>query len=554
MMRVRALAAAVAALLLSMPLPAQAARDELVIGMSQYPANFNPNIDAMAAKSYVLGMAQRPITVHDADWQLVCMLCTQLPTIENGRAKVEPLPGGKTGVAVTYSLRPDAKWGDGTPITSRDVVFTAKVGKHPQSGVTHVEFYERLKAVDVKDDKTFTLHFDKLAFDYNAINDFRLLPAHLEEAVFDADPKEYRNRSKFETDTTNPGLWFGPYRPTEVVRGAHVVMEPNPNWWGQKPNFKRIVLKTVESSPALEANLVAGSVDYIPGELGITPDRAVVVEGRVPDRVTVVYKPSLVYEHLEVNLDNPALADLRVRKALLLGLDREALNQQLFQGKLVVANSPVSPLDWVFAKDVPGYGFDERRANQLLDEAGWTRGTDGKRRNAKGEPLSLIVMTTAGNRNREVIQLVIQAAWKRLGIDVVLKNEPSRQFFSDTVQKRNFPHLALFAWYSAPESVPRSTLHSSVIPSAANHYAGQNLSGYVNPRMDALLDQIEGEMDKGKRKELWRQLQVLYAEDLPALPLFWRTDAFVMPKWLKGVVPTGHQYPSTLWVEQWKAE
>ena len=63
---------------------ADAAKDDLVIGITQFPATFNPNIDSMAAKSYVLGMAQRPFTAYDADWKLVCMLCTELPTLENG--------------------------------------------------------------------------------------------------------------------------------------------------------------------------------------------------------------------------------------------------------------------------------------------------------------------------------------------------------------------------------------------------------------------------------------------------------------------------------------
>ncbi len=545
---------AVLFLVLSLAAPAKAARDELVIGISQFPANFNPNIDAMMAKSYVLGMTQRPITVHGLDWRVGCMLCTTLPTLENGLAKVEDLPGGKKGVALTYSLHPEARWGDGTPITSKDVVFTWQVGRHPQSGVTNITFYERLTRIDVKDDKTFTLHFDKLTFDYNAINDFRLLPAHLEEARFRANPADYRVSSAFETDTTNPGLWFGPYRIAELVRGSHLVLLANPQWWGKKPHFKRIVVKAVENSPALEANLVAGSVDYIPGEVGITPDRALVLAQRAGDRVRVVTKPSLVYEHVDLNLSDPVLADRRVRQALLLGLDREALNQQLFQGKLVVADSMVSPLDWVHAKDLPGYGHDPKRAAELLDAAGWRLGTDGKRRNEAGKVLAFELMTTAGNRNREVIQLVMQQAWKRLGIDVTLKNEPPRLFFGETVRKRGFAHMALFAWISAPENPPRTMLHSSNIPSAANGWAGQNSTGYANPRMDQLIDAIEAELNRDKRKALWRELQALYVQDLPALPLFFRTDAYVLPHWLQGVEPTGHQYPTTLWVENWRAE
>lgn len=125
-------------------------------------------------------------------------------------------------------------------------------------------------------------------------------------------------------------------------------------------------------------------------------------------------------------------------------------------------------------------------------------------------------------------------------------------FFAESVTKRKFPHMALFAWYSAPESVPRTTLHSTQIPSEKNNWSGQNYPGYVNPRMDELIDAIEVELDRPKRVALWHELQQIYADDLPALPLFFRADAFILPKQLKGVEPTGHQDPTTLWVEQWR--
>ncbi len=102
---------------------ARAARDELVIAMTQFPATFSPVIESMLAKAYVLAMTRRPLVTYDQRWELVCMLCTELPTIENGLARLEALPGGRTGMALTYTLQPGAMWGDGTPVTTRDVVF-----------------------------------------------------------------------------------------------------------------------------------------------------------------------------------------------------------------------------------------------------------------------------------------------------------------------------------------------------------------------------------------------------------------------------------------------
>ena len=102
--------------------PADAAdHDELTIGVVQFPVMLNPDIEAVAAKSYVLGFTTRPFTVFDADWKVVCLLCTELPSFENGRAVKTQLPDGKTGVDLTYTIRPDAQWGDGVPVTTDDV-------------------------------------------------------------------------------------------------------------------------------------------------------------------------------------------------------------------------------------------------------------------------------------------------------------------------------------------------------------------------------------------------------------------------------------------------
>jgi peptide/nickel transport system substrate-binding protein len=528
------------------------AREQLTIGITQFPSNFHPNIDSMAAKAYLLGFTQRPFTTFDHDWELMCMLCTELPTFQNGKAVREPTPEGKEGVALTYTIREDAVWGDGTPITTRDVLFTWEVGRHPRSGISNAELYRRLWKVDILDDKSFVLHDEKLGFNYNGINDFRLLPEHLERPIFEADPETYRNRTLFDTQPTNPGLAFGPYRIVQVQPGSAIVLQRNPTWWGEEPAFQRIVIKTIENTAALEANLLSGEVDMIEGALGLSLDQAIAFEKRHGDRFKVYYEPGLVYEHLDLMLDNPVLADVQIRRALLHGIDRQALSDKLFAGRQPVALTSVHPLDWVYTEDVPHYPYDAEKAAALLDGAGWTAGAGGMRRNASGAPLRLELMTTAGNRTRELVQQVLQSQWRQLGIDVVIKNEPPRVLFAETVSKRRFTGLVLFAWISSPENPPRTTLHSEAIPSAENGWAGQNHAGYSNPRMDELIDSIEIELDRDKREQLWHELQRLYASELPALPLFFRANAHVWPKWLEGVRPTGQQAVTSLWVEEWR--
>ena len=531
--------------------PARATKDQLVIGITQFPSTFHPNIDSMLAKTYILSMTARPFTTYDKDWKLVCMLCTELPTIENGLAKPEKTPKGKQGIALTYTIHPHAKWGDGAPVTTEDVVFTWKVGRHKKTGVSDQEFYRSLYKIEAKDDKTFTLHFDKLTFDYNAINGFNLLPAHIDKGNF-TDPVKYKHRTAFDTDTMNEGLYFGPYVIAEVASGSHVVLEPNPLWWGKPPVFKRIVVRVIENTAALEANLLSGGIDMIAGELGLTIDQALAFEKRHGKSYNMIFKPGLIYEHIDLNLDNPILRDRRVRHALIYTLDREALSAQLFAGRQPVAHSNVNPLDWVYTEDIPKYRFDPKRAAALLNEAGWAARKKGIRHDDKGQRLSLEIMTTAGNRTRELVEQVLQSQWRAAGIDVRIRNEPARVFFGQTVTERKFTGLAMYAWISAPESVPRTTLHSAHIPSADNNYAGQNYTGFKNAEMDELLEAIEVELDRYKRTAMSKRLQEIYALELPVIPLYFRANPYILPKWLEGVEPTGHQNPTTLWVENWR--
>jgi peptide/nickel transport system substrate-binding protein len=548
------------------------ARDQLIIGTTQFPSTLHPSIDSMLAKSYVLGLTQRPFTTYDQNWELVCLLCTELPTIENGKAKIEDLPPGfkrdpgttfcksadpalaTKGMAVTYTIQPNATWGDGTPVTTDDVMFTYEVGKNEKTGFSNSELYRRIVSIDVLDKKTFTIHGDRVDFGYNGINDFQLIPAHLERAALGDDPAEYHNRTLYNTDPTNPGLWFGPYRVTSIEPGTQIVLDANPTWWGEKPQIRRIVIKTIDNTSALEANLLSGAIDYIAGENGLSIDEAIAFEERHKDTYNVLYKPVLFFEHVTPNHDDPALSDKRVRQALLYALDREALSQQLFGGRQPVADSDVSPLDWIHSDEIRKYKHDPGQAAALLDAAGWKLGPDGLRHDSAGKPLRFELMTTAGDRTRELVEQVLQSQWKAIGVDVRIKNEPARVLFGETITKRKFTGLALFAWLSSPENVPHTTLHSTMVPTEANGWAGQNYADYRNPELDDLMDCIEIELDRGKREQMWHKLQAIYAEELPDLPLYFRAQAFIMPKWLKGVRPTGHQYQSTLWAEQWRIE
>jgi peptide/nickel transport system substrate-binding protein len=528
-------------------------RDVLTIGITQYPSTLHPNIENMAAKSYVLGFTRRPLNARDADWALVCLLCETLPTLENGLAARETTPDGRPGIRVTLRLREGLRWGDNTPITAEDLRFAWEAGREAATGFGPAEFYRSAYELIVVDPRTVTLRFDRVTFDFAAMGDFQPLPAHIERPIWQADPRAYRTRTQYDTNPSNPGLWSGPYRVASVQPGSGVNLERNAAWNGAAPAFRSIRIRTVENTTALEAQLLSGQLDMIAGELGLPVEQAAALARRAPARFRFEFRPGLIYEHIDTNLDNPILSDRRLRQALLLALDRPRIVAQLFEGRQTVAHGLVNPLDAMADPDVRQYPYDPARAAALLEEAGWRLAPDGIRRNPAGERLSLELMTTAGNRSREQVQQVLAAMWRAVGIEARIRNEPPRVFFAETLSRRRHQALAMFAWISSPENVPRASLHSDEIPRAERNFSGQNYPGFRNPETDALLEALPIELDPEARRPLWNRLQAIYAEELPSLPLWFRQDAHIWPVWLEGVRPTGHLSPSSLWVEQWRA-
>jgi peptide/nickel transport system substrate-binding protein len=528
---------------------AEAPHDRLTIGVAQFPAGMNPDIAGQDALSYAAGFALRPITVFGHDGQVVCLLCTDVPSLDNGLAKREG-----DGLAVTIKLKPGLAWGDGVPMTAHDIAFTWKLLHDPAGGFVSVYPWSRATSVDVVDDHTAVLHLDKTYTSYRLWGD--ILSEHIEGPVVQAaaTPADYINHTVYNRAPTTPGLWDGPYMPAEVLVNQAIDFVPNPHWPGPAPGFKHIVLKLVENTAALQANLLSGDVDMTPSEVGLTIDQAIEMQKDHSDRFRIIFKPELTYEHLEAQLANPILQNRDVREALLRGVDVNAIAAKLFGGHAEVARSFLNELDPHYTPNVPTYPYDPAKARTLLDNAGWKPGADGIRQNAKGERLSLEFVTTSGNRVRELTQQVMQSQWKAIGVEATIHNVPSRVFFGETLKHREYTALAEFASTLQPLLVPWSRLSSRSIPSAANNWAGQNYSGVDDKRLDALIDAAQYELDPAKAQALWTEIQTIYATQLYGLPLYFRQDPDIVPLWLAGYDATGKEGYMSYFAEAWHAK
>ncbi len=534
---------------------------ELRIAMSQEFENPNPLIMQMAATSYIYRMCGRTLNVLTPDGNTATQLAVETPGVGNGATLYEE--DGKRKLKVTWEIKPDANWGDGQPVTGHDVAFSWEIGKSDNVSVGEKEIYNNIEKIEVDPDnpKVFTIYYKIAKWDFYRMYSFYIVPKHLEEPVFKefgAEKLGYDKNSKYTTDPTNPGLYNGPYRVAEVKLGSHVILVPNKEFAGKQPTIRKIILRFIPETATLTANLLAGGVDMI-ANLGLNFDQALAFRKQVAaDSLpyNVNFKPGLVYEHIDLKLTNPILNDIKVRKALVYAINRDALCKALFEGEQTKAIHNIAPIDPWYTDStdkVVLYRYSVRQAKDLLNEAGWIMADDGYRYK-DGTKLSLQLMTTAGNKVRAKVQQWLQNEWQKVGVEITIKNEPANVYFGETVRKGTYPAMAMFAWISSPENSPRSTFHSENIPTEENSHSGQNSGGWINKDVDRLIEELEAEFDPDKRLPLIHKILWYYTDEVPVIPLYYRSNTSVTPKSMRGYRLSGHQYSAANHVEEWYFE
>lgn len=515
-----------------------AARDttEVIIGMSQEPDSLNSMLSDMSATTQVVTLLQGDLLGRDSDWKLYTDFATSIPTIENKQWKI--LPGEK--MEVTWKLRKGLRWQDGTEITSADYKFTYDVIMNDEIGVPSREISERIEDFKIVDKYTFVLRFKELYHLANLGLDYAPIPKHVFEPILKKGPKAFT-----ECDFSKQPMSSGPFIMKEWVPGSHMILVANPKYSaGRKPKVKTIVFKFITNTNTMMANLLAGAVDTTT-TIDLSFDQGVALQKMITEqkRATeyrVDFTPALVWEHIDFNLDNPWFKDVRVRQAMVYGLNRQEMVNALFEGKQPVSHSYLPPKHYGYTPNVKQYNYDPKMATKLLEEAGWKMGPKGVLVNGKGEEFSIVIHTTAGNAVREKVEQILKAQWKQIGIELTIQNQPSTVLFGETGPKRLYKDLMMYAWVSPPTTNPYGLWDSSQIPTAENAYAGQNRPGWRSAKSDELCRAILKELSEPKRVKLFAEHQILWAQELPSIPLYFRADVSATNNSLLNVKPTGN--------------
>lgn len=518
---------------------------QLTIGIQQEPDTLWAPFHEMMVAREVLGTGQASLTVFDENWRIRPSAALAIPTIENGGLQ---LIDGGSRMRTTWRLDPDLVWPDGVPVTADDFVFAHQITIDPRYEVADRSVAAKVESMRAEgaDRRTLVVDWKQVFAFYHNYGNHELLPQHVVQRLY-SDHPETLATDGFGSRPLLPGG----FTVTDWVRGSHIVVERNSQAKGKwRPWFDRIVFRIIPSTAALEANLVSGTIDAI--STGWLPlDRVEALSKKNADTFDFHFVEGLSFEHIDCNLDNPILADVRVRRALLHAIDREQLARDLFGHEQPIAHSWVPPRRRDHNSGVRRYGHDQALAARLLDEAGYTLGADGLRAK-QGVALKLSIMTTSGNATRERIEQRLQAAWRQLGIELEIRNQPAKLFFTETLRRRAFPALAMYTWTLDPMHDSSTLWRCDQIPTAANGWQGQNYPGWCNEEVTALHRQIERELDEDKRSELLQRQQLLWADALPVLPLYFQLEPSVTIKRLRGWKPTGTLVPVTWNATAWR--
>lgn len=525
---------------------------QIIYALYQEPEILNPYIATQTASGEANSPVIEGLLGVDPEGNFYPILAEEVPTIENDLVSED-------GLQITYNLKQNILWSDGRPFTCADVVHTYRSVIHPLSGaVSTTGYVDIVPPADIAtlmenaeaeveedpadgggvvclDDHTVHITFANFYAPYLSLFG-AIMPAHATGAP--------ANMQKWVYNWHPVGT--GPFKIQEWVSGDHITYVPNENYrdYPDKPKLDKLIIRIIPSREVGKALIRTGEIDIL---WDLT--EADVPEFEEIPEVVVNSKPSPGTERLVLNLADPeldatddplnnphwALGDLRVRQAIQFAIDKEFINQQLLYGLAKVGTNELNN-GWAKVELEPS-PYDPDQAAALLEEAGWidedgdgVRECHGCPHAEEGRPLRLKIQTTTGNKLREETEQIILEMLAEVGIELYIENVPSAVLFgswaSGAFRKHGQFDILMYTTNDGvdPQSQIEGIFASSQIPLEANAGAGFNYSRWINEEADQLIAAAGATPDLEVRKELYRQVMEIVAEELPHIYLYDRAN------------------------------
>jgi len=452
-----------------------------------------------------------------ANGELQPVLATSLPTLSSDQ------------LTMTFKIKSGVKWTDGRDLTADDVVFTYRVFSAPEykeaNTTRRADFEQYMDSVTATDPSTIVFKFKKPWAPFITFHgQYGIVPKHILGTM---SAKEL-NTAEFNI---KPTVSNGMFKFVKWDKGQQVVLERNPNYHRTPTLLDTYTMKILASNTAIASALQTGEID-----MGVV-DPTVVDQLKTVSSLQIADYGISAIINLFYQLDpaKPAskfFSDRRVRQALLYALDREKMAQALFFGAAAPGNSMIPSVTWAYDPNVtPKYPFDKAKAEQLLDDAGWKKGSSGMREK-DGVQLKFELMGATGSKPLENSVVSMQEQWRAIGVEATPKMVDTNTLSNVSTNTREYDAMV------AQRNMPQDPDPSLTWFSGFAAPGGFNTTGYKNPEADKLIQDGAAVFDQESRKKIYSQFQNLLATDLPGAPLFVPREIVGVNKRVQGVVGT----------------
>jgi peptide/nickel transport system substrate-binding protein len=507
---------------------------ELRVAIQRSPNTLNPILSANTTEGFINRLTFDTLVMVDGRTKkMVPSLATEVPTPENGGIS-------KDGLTITYHLHDGVKWHDGVPFTSKDVKFSWQAMMNSANNVNARVGYEDVKSVDTPNDTTVVFHLKhKFAPFVNTVftdsdNPVCIIPEHLLAKYPDV------NRVPFNQQPVGTG----PFKLASWVRGDHVELVANDDYFKGKPKLRRIIAREIPDENTSLNALRSHDVDWI-----FEASPQLYKQLKTMSGINVVLNDQPQTLGMQMNTSRPLLADPRVRRAISYAIDKQALVDKNTAGSALVAWADQPPFSWSYEPNVEKYPHDVAKAKALLAEAGWAPGADGIVRK-NGQPLSLQIAYNVENATRRLVTVQIQAMLKDAGIDTQIKTYPANILFATYgqggIMTTGKYDLAVTGWIAGFDPDDHSLFQCDQIP-RPGHPDGVNYTRYCNREMDDAQKLALSSYDEPTRKKAYSTIQKLLARDVPE-------DFIWYPRQAQPIVPSFKGFAPNPVNEAWNAQ
>jgi peptide/nickel transport system substrate-binding protein len=445
-------------------------------------------------------------------------------------------PDGR--METTYRLRPNLTWHDGRPLTAEDFAFAHRVYGTPEFGVAEAIGFRSIEEVTAPDPRTVVIRWKDRYADAGQVTGSVLapLPRHLLE-----QPYEERQGDTFIglAFWTTDYVGAGPWRLERREPGAFFETSAFDGFVFGRPKISRVRVIYQPDSNTAVANMLSGESHYsvsalLHGEEGLTLERAWAANngGKVIWE-TDIAKGQELQMRPEFAVPTQLATDVRVRQALAFAIDRATLTEVITVGKGLLREVYTHPqaeyYETVMRAVSIRYAYDPRRVEQLLGEAGFTRGSDGFWVTPTGERFTLEQWYLAGATN-ERDSVILVDTFRRLGIDAT-----SNVF--GIQRSSNEERVRSSGMFGGSLGFTPDRYHSREIARAENRWLGRNRFGFSHPDMDRFIDAYNASLDRNERIQNLAQMERVAMEQLPAIPTYYTAVVIAHAASLKGVLP-----------------